>query len=251
MIRLHNKVVLVTGGSRGIGAAAVRLFADAGAHVAFTYSSKKDAARKVAEEVSRKGRHVLALKVDIARRVDVFKAVRNVKKEFGRIDVLVNNAGIWKRAPIDTMSERQLNETIDINLKSVFYFTSAVVPLMKRQKFGRIINVASTAGQRGEPFYSHYAATKGAMIALTKSLAAELGTHHIHVNAVSPGWVDTDMTASVLGRKPARREIEKIIPRGQVASPEDVAGAILFLASHLADHIDGATINVNGGSVLV
>ncbi|HEX9829432.1 MAG TPA: SDR family NAD(P)-dependent oxidoreductase, partial [Bacteroidota bacterium] len=194
MIRLQNKVVLITGGSRGIGAAAARMFADAGAHVAFTYLSQKAAALKVSEYVSRRGRRVLALKVNITRYAEVENAVRAVHKHFERIDVLVNNAGIWKRAPIERMTERQLDETLDVNLKSVFYFCGAVVPLMKRQRYGRIINVASTAGQRGEAFYSHYAASKGGMIALTKSLAAELGPHHINVNTVSPGWVDTDMT---------------------------------------------------------
>ncbi|HEY5615765.1 MAG TPA: 3-oxoacyl-ACP reductase family protein [Bacteroidota bacterium] len=250
MIRLQNKVVLITGGSRGIGAAAARMFADAGAHVAFTYSSKKAAALKVSEYVSRRGRRVLALKVNIARYAEVKNAVRAVHKHFGRIDVLVNNAGIWKRAPIERMTRRQLNETLDVNLKSVFYFCGAVVPLMKRHRYGRIINVASTAGQRGEAFYSHYAASKGGMIALTKSLAAELGPHHINVNTVSPGWVDTDMTAGVLRKKRSRTEVEKIIPRGKVATPEDIAGAIVYLSSHLADHIVGATVNVNGGSVL-
>ncbi|MCI0707365.1 MAG: 3-oxoacyl-ACP reductase FabG [Ignavibacteriae bacterium] len=251
MIRLHNKVVLITGGSRGIGAATVRMFADAGARVAFTYSTQRDAAHKVAEEVSRKGRQALMLKVNIARRAEVQKAVREIKKHFGRIDVLVNNAGIWKRAPIDTMTEQQLAETLNINLKSAFYFCGAVVPLMKKQKYGRIINITSTAGQRGEPFYSHYAATKAGIIGLTKSLAAELGQYNINVNAVAPGLVDTDMTAAALGRRSTRNEIERIIPRGKVATPEDIAGAIVFLASHLADHIVGATINVNGGSVLV
>jgi len=250
MIRMNNKVVLITGGSRGIGAAAVRMFADAGAHVAFTYASKKAAAENVAGYVTRKGRRVLALKVDIARSAEVRKAVGVVRKHFGRVDVLVNNAGIWKRAPIERMTERQLDETLAINLKSAFYFCSAVVPIMKRQGYGRIINVASTAGQRGEPFYSHYAASKGGMIALTKSLAAELGPLNINVNAVAPGWVDTDMTANVLHKKATRAEIEKIIPRGTVGTPKEIAGVILFLASHLADNIVGATLNANGGGVL-
>jgi 3-oxoacyl-[acyl-carrier protein] reductase len=250
MINLQDRVVLITGGSRGIGAAAAMLFAGAGAHVALTYRTEATHARRVAARINSLGREVLALRVNIARPAEVRNATRSVLKYFGRIDVLVNNAGIWKRAPIDSMSARQFDETLDVNLKSAFLFCTAIVPHMKRRRYGRIINVASTAGQRGEPFYSHYAASKGGMIAMTKSLAAELGPYNINVNAVAPGWVDTDMTASALRNKKTRKEIDRIIPRGRVATPEEIAGSILFLASTLADHIVGATVNVNGGGVL-
>ena len=250
MINLQDRVVLITGGSRGIGAAAAMLFAGAGAHVALTYRTEARHARRVAARINSLGREALALRVNIARPAEVRNATRSVLKHFGRIDVLVNNAGIWKRAPIDSMSARQFDETLDVNLKSAFLFCTAIVPHMKRRRFGRIINVASTAGQRGEPFYSHYAASKGGMIAMTKSLAAELGPYNINVNAVAPGWVDTDMTASALRNKKTRKEIDRIIPRGRVATPEEIAGSILFLASTLADHIVGATVNVNGGGVL-
>ncbi len=250
MITLQNKVALVTGGSRGIGAATARLFARAGASVAITYRTKRDPALHVADDIARIGHDVLLLEVDITNSKEVRNAVRATKDHFGKVDILVNNAGIWKRAPIDTMTEKQWDETLDVNLKSAYLFTNAVVPMMMRQRYGRIINVASTAGQRGEAFYSHYAASKGGMIALTKSWAAELGPFNIHVNAVAPGWVDTDMTAGVLQKKRLRKKIEEIIPRGRVASAEEIAGAILFLASDLADHVVGATIRVNGGSVL-
>lgn len=250
MINLQDQVVLITGGSRGIGAAAATLFAGAGAHVALTYRTEAGHAKRVSAQIKSLGREALVLRVNIARPAEVRNATRSVLKYFGRIDILVNNAGIWKRAPIDSMSERQLDETLDVNLKSAFLFCTAVVPHMKRRRYGRIINVASTAGQRGEPFYSHYAASKGGIIAMTKSLAAELARFNINVNAVSPGWVDTDMTAPALRNKTTRKEIDRIIPRGHVAAPEEIAGSILFLASTLADHIVGATVNVNGGGVL-
>lgn len=250
MITLKNKTVLITGGSRGIGAATAKMFARSGASIAMTYATKRDQAQSVADEIARRDCDVLLLNVDGVNSKQVRNAVRATLDHFGRIDILVNNAGIWKRAPIDTMTEEQWDETLDVNLKSAYLFTNAVVPTMKKQRYGRIVNVASTAGQRGEAFYSHYAASKGGMIALTKSWAAELGPFNIHVNAVAPGWVDTDMTAGVLQKTSLRKEIEKIIPRGQVASAEEIAGVILFLASDLADHVVGATLNVNGGSVL-
>lgn len=250
MINLQGRVALVTGGSRGIGAAAAKKFAEAGASVALTYASKKNLARRVAEEIASKGSDVMALKVNVVNPAEVQKAVQETRKHFGRIDILVNNAGIWKRAPIDKMTEKAWDETMDVNLKSAYLFTQAVLATMKKQRYGRIINVASTAGQRGEPYYAHYAASKGGMIALTKSLAAELASFNIHVNAVAPGWVDTDMSAAVLRKKSSRKAIEEIIPRGRVATPEEIAGSIVFLASDLADHLVGATINVNGGGVL-
>jgi 3-oxoacyl-[acyl-carrier protein] reductase len=250
MINLKNQVALITGGSRGIGAASAMLFAKAGANVCITYASKKLLAQRTLDALRRAGGEAMALQVDVRSKAKIRLAVRKTLERFGRIDVLVNNAGIWKRAPIATMTEAQWDETLEVNLKSAYLFTQAVLPVMKKQRYGRIINVTSTAGQRGEPFYSHYAASKGGMIALTKSLAVELAPFNIHVNAVAPGWVDTDMTANVLGNQSMRAEIEKLIPRGRVATAEDIAGSILFLASKLADHIVGATLSVNGGSVL-
>jgi 3-oxoacyl-[acyl-carrier protein] reductase len=250
MINLKNQVALITGGSRGIGAASAMLFAKAGANVCITYASKKLLAQRTLDALRRAGGEAMALQVDVRSKAKIRLAVRKTLERFGRIDVLVNNAGIWKRAPIATMTEAQWDETLEVNLKSAYLFTQAVLPVMKKQRYGRIINVTSTAGQRGEPFYSHYAASKGGMIALTKSLAVELAPFNIHVNAVAPGWVDTDMTANVLGNQSMRAEIEKLIPRGRVATAEEIAGSILFLASKLADHIVGATLSVNGGSVL-
>jgi 3-oxoacyl-[acyl-carrier protein] reductase len=142
------------------------------------------------------------------------------------------------------------NRTININLTGTFLFTKYAVPMMKKNKFGRIINISSTAGQRGEAFYSHYSASKGGMIAFTKSLAAELGEYNITVNSVAPGWVKTDMTKNVFENEFEEKKIIKEIPLRKIAVPEDIAGTVIFLASELASHITGCSINVNGGSVL-
>jgi 3-oxoacyl-[acyl-carrier protein] reductase len=170
--------------------------------------------------------------------------------EFGQIDIVVANAGIWTTGAIDELDEKIWDETIEINLKGVYATCKFAAAALKPLGSGRIITVSSTAGQRGEANHSHYAASKGGVISFTKSLASELGDYGITVNSVAPGWVDTDMSAEPLQDK---REIEKIlaaIPLHRVATAEDVAGPILFLASDLARHITGEVINVNGGSVL-
>jgi 3-oxoacyl-[acyl-carrier protein] reductase len=247
---LQGKVALITGGSRGIGAAISKGFAAAGASVAFTYHSDKASALRCAGEIRSKGGKCLTIKANVEKRKDAQSAVKKAIGEFGRIDILVNNAGIWKRAEIGKMTERQWDETLDINLKGVFLFCNEVAPLMQKQHSGKIINISSTAGQRGEPFHSHYAASKGGVIAFTKAIAAELAPFNINVNSVSPGWVETGMTANALGDVALRPGIDSAIPRGKVAKPEDIVGSVLFLASDSSSHIVGATINVNGGSVL-
>lgn len=247
---LRNRVVLITGGSRGIGAAVAKGFAERGARVVITYRANKRAAIVCANEITKMGSECAVFKASVEKSSDVQKTIHQILSRFKRIDILVNNAGIWKRASIGRISERQWDETVSINLKGTFLFCNEVAPIMIRQKYGKIINISSTAGQRGEPFHSHYAASKGGVIAFTKSIAAELAPHNINVNSVSPGWVTTDMTLEALTDASARAEIDKGIPRGTVAAPEDVVGAVLFLASNLSKHIVGATINVNGGSVL-
>jgi 3-oxoacyl-[acyl-carrier protein] reductase len=169
---------------------------------------------------------------------------------FGGLDILVNNAGIWKGSPVDEMTDAEWEETMAINMTGTFFCTRAAVPFMKNARWGRIINISSTAGQRGEAFHSHYAASKGAMISFTKSLAVELAPHGITVNCVAPGWVATDMSReSLLG--PEREAILATIPLGRVARPEEIAGAVAFLASDLASFVTGEILNVNGGAVLV
>ena len=249
MISLQKKNVLVTGGSRGIGKACVELFLKAGANVAFTFQSAKNEADKVSSDYSGslKLKHY---KLNLADANDIEKVIEYVLKDFGSIDVLVNNAGIWKEAAIDRMTLEEWNEMMNINLTSTYLITKLIVPGMKKNKFGRIINIASTAGQRGEAFHSHYAASKGGMISLTKSLASELGQHNITVNCVAPGWVFTDMTTDSLADEKIFQKVLGDIPLNKVAQPEEIAGPVVFLASQLASHITGEILNVNGGSVL-
>ena len=249
MIGLKNKTALVTGGSRGIGRACVQLLGKAGADVAFTYNISEQFANELCDEFSGRN-NVRAFKVNTGNEEDIYNVIKLVENDFGKIDILVNNAGIWEKSEIEKLSLDNWNRTININLTGSFLFTKYTVPIMKKNKFGRIINISSTAGQRGEALYSHYAASKGGMIAFTKSIAGELGQYNITVNSVAPGWVKTDMTKNVFENKSEEEKIINEIPLRKIAAPEDVAGAVVFLASELASHITGSIINVNGGSVL-
>jgi 3-oxoacyl-[acyl-carrier protein] reductase len=251
MITLLNSVVIITGGSRGIGAAAAVLFAKAGADVVITYTKNAKAAAAVIDSVKKHGRKGIAIKADIAKPANAKKVVDQTMKLFGRIDVLVNNAGIWTYGAIGSMKDSVWKETMEVNLDGMFYLTNAVVPVMKKQKHGKIINISSTAGQRGEAEHSHYAASKGGMISFTKAIATELGPFNINVNSVAPGWVDTDLNDSVFSDAAYKEQERKKIPIQRIPTPEDIAGPILFLASDLARHITGEIMNVNGGSVLV
>ncbi|HUX06394.1 MAG TPA: 3-oxoacyl-ACP reductase family protein [Acidobacteriota bacterium] len=250
MIRFDGKVALVTGGSRGIGAAAARMFAEAGADVAISYLRNKAAAGAVVSDVERLGRRALAVAGDLSKEADAAALIDAVEKEFGRLDILVNNHGIWNDGPLETMSLETWDEMIEINLRAVFLVTQRAVPLIKRGGGGRIVLVSSTAGQRGEAFHSHYAASKGAIISLTKSWGPELAADNITVNCVAPGWVDTDMCTEVFSDTDYKEEVRRTIPIGRIPPPEDIAGPIVFLASDLARHITGEILNVNGGSVL-
>lgn len=250
MIRLRGLKTLITGGSRGIGRETAVLFAQAGSDVAINYISRDEAAEEVRDQVRKIGRECLMFKTDVSTNGDVKQMIHQIIKKWNQIDVLVNNAGIWTYGEMGNMDEKVWAETMKINLDSVFYICNAVVPFMKKNRRGGIINVSSTAGVRGEAFHSHYAASKGALIALTKSLAVELAPFNIRVNCVAPGWVDTDMCAEVFADTKFRKKIEQSIPLNRIALAVDIAGPILFLASELARHITGEIVNVNGGSVL-
>jgi len=250
MIYLKGRTTLITGGSRGIGRATALMFAEAGSDVAFSYQCREQAALEVKNEIEKKGRQCLAYKAEISREKDVQGMVEDIIRSWGRIDVLVNNAGIWTYGEMGHMDNEVWKETMAVNLDSVYYFTNAVVPHMKEKKRGWIINVASTAAVRGEAFHSHYAASKGALLALTKSLAVELAPFDIRVNCVAPGWVDTEMCTEVFSDPAFKESVRQSIPLKRIPPPEDIAGPILFLASDLARHVTGAVINVNGGSVL-
>jgi len=249
MIDLTDKVTLITGGSRGIGAACVKVFSNANSKVAFTYKKNQAFANELIASLS-SNKQIKAYAVDIECEEDIKSTVEKIITDFGKVDILVNNAGVWKYGRIDEISLAQWEETMRINLTGAFLFVREVVPYMKKNEFGRIINISSTAGQRGEAFHSHYASSKGGMISFTKSLAAELADNNINVNCVAPGWVETDMTSEVLSDKSYKAKVEKETLVGRVAPPKDIAGPVLFLASELARHINGEILNVNGGSVL-
>ena len=249
MIQLKNKVMLVTGGSRGIGRATSLMAAQAGADVAVHYGRRVDAAEEVVQEAKQQGVRAIAVQAEMASRDEVYAMVDRVVAELGRIDIVVNNAGIWKEDPIQRPSDDVLKETIDTNLYGCYWVIKAAVPHMVRQKSGNIINIASTAGQRGEALHSSYASTKGALISLTKSLAVELAPYNIRVNCVAPGWVMTDMSRDALAEDNDGSIVSKI-PIGRVGTPEELAGPIVFMASDLSTFITGEILNVNGGAVL-
>ncbi len=248
-IHLNGRVALVTGGSRGIGRATAALLATAGARVGIGYRKDARAAREIVDEIRGTGGEALALRGDLAERTACEALVKATLNKWGRLDILVLNSGIWTEGAIDKMSEATWRETMRANLDSCFHLCKAAVPAMRRKRTGQILFISSTAGQRGEAFHSHYAATKGAVISMTKSLAVELAPHNIHVNCVAPGWVDTDMVGKAL-KGPLRRQVVSGIPLGRIGRPEDVAGAVLFAVSGMCGFMTGEVINVNGGAVL-
>ena len=250
MIDLTGKVVLVTGGSRGIGRATCVLAARAGADVVIGYKANRAAAAAVVTAVEAAGRSALAVAGDLSKGEDAHALFETAHDRFGHLDIVVVNAGVWEPAPIETMTEEQWRRTMTANLDSAYHVCHLAAAHMKPRRSGKLILVTSTAGQRGEACYSHYAASKGAMIAMTRSLGSELGPYGINVNAVAPGWVATDMTTEVFGDPARKAAIEREIPLRRIAGADDIAGPILFLASDLARHLQGSVLSVNGGSVM-
>jgi 3-oxoacyl-[acyl-carrier protein] reductase len=249
MIELTGRRALVTGGSRGIGAACVRLLARAGAEVAFSFRERSDAAGDIAREVETSGRRAVALQADMGSRAGCEELVAAAAAALDGLDILIHNAGIWTYGRVESMADEIWTETMQVNLDSAFYLTRAAVPRLRAGGVGRIVYITSTAAQRGEAEHGHYAASKGALQSLTKSLAVELAPDAITVNAVAPGWIVTDMVTGALSTEEIAL-VEEGIPRGMMGTPEDVAGPVLFLVSDLAAHITGEIVNVNGGAVL-
>ena len=252
MISLAGKAALITGGSRGIGAAAVKMFAQAGADVVFNYNKAREAAAQVQQEASKHGTRVEAFKADVGKHADNKKLVDFAISRLGRLDVVVANAGVWnpEDLPIEKMSEKQWDDMIRVNLKSVYSIIHFSVPQMIKQKSGRLIPISSTAGQRGESLHTHYGASKGGIISFVKGLSTELARHNILVNCVAPGWVATDMSNAVINSKTGGKAIAAAIALRRPGTAEEIAGPILFLASDLANFMTGEIINVNGGAVL-
>lgn len=247
---LRDRVALVTGGSRGIGKAVVALLAACGAHVAVNYVKDEVAAAATVEMARAHGVKALAIQANVARVDEAERLINQTIEHFGKIDFLICNAGIWEGDAVESISEELWDKTLDINLKGTWSVCRAAVPWMKKQRYGRIVIISSTAGQRGEANVSNYAAAKGGQISFTKSLGPELAAFGINVNCVAPGWVQTEMTKDVLDDKARLESINKAIPIGRMATPEEIAGPIVFLCSSWADHITGEVLNVNGGSVL-
>jgi 3-oxoacyl-[acyl-carrier protein] reductase len=250
-ITLENQVAVVTGGSRGIGAATVRLCAEAGAKVVFSYLRAARQARQVVEACGGSSQAV-AVRANVAKMADAKRLIATALQRFGRLDILVANAGIWnyQPLPIEKMAEKEWDEMLAINLKGAYSVIHYAVPQMIRQQGGRIIVVSSTAGQRGEAFHTHYAASKGGVASLVKGLSTELAPHHILVNCVAPGWIETDMAMPVIKNRREHRQAISVIPLRRFGKPEEVARPILFLASSLSTYVTGEVVNVNGGNVL-
>jgi 3-oxoacyl-[acyl-carrier protein] reductase len=245
---LEGKTCLVTGAGRGIGKAIALTLANAGADVAITYSRSEEAALQVKSEIEQMGRNALIFQADAVDGKRADEVVSEVVKTWGRLDVLVNNAGITKDTLIMRMSEEQWDDVIETNLKSVFNYSKAAVRPMMKQRSGSVINIGSIVGVSGNAGQTNYSASKAGMIGFTKSLAKELASRNIRVNLVAPGYITTDMTDK-LGEA-VLEAINKSIPLGKGGQPEDVANAVQFLASDASAYITGVVLHVDGGMVM-
>lgn len=248
-IDLTGKRAVVTGGSRGVGRATALMLAQAGASVGISYHSRHADAEAVVARVIDSGGRAWAEAGDLADPASAKELADRARAEFGGLDIFVGNAGIWPPddVPIADMTDEQWRRTLAVNLDSTFYTTREAARIVADG--GSIVLISSTAGQRGEAGHADYAATKGAIISMVKGIAVELGRRQVTVNCVAPGWIDTEMAAAPY-EGGGRARIEAGIPLGRVASADDIAGSVLFLCSHLARHITGEVLNVNGGSVL-
>jgi len=254
-LSLSGKVALISGGSRGIGAATVRMFTAAGAKVVFSYRSARAQADALVRECGADVCHAAAS--DLNHPESARALVAETVEHFGRLDILVANHGVWppEDVPIERMTDEQWRSTMSINLDGVFGLVKHAVAQIKSQPrtnptAGHIVLISSTSGQRGEAFHCDYSATKGALISMTKSLSTELAQDGIYVNCVAPGWVDTDMSAGALADPKTGEIIRRTIPLGRAGSPEEIAAPVLFLCTEHASFITGEVFNVNGGAVL-
>ncbi|MEH7400669.1 3-oxoacyl-[acyl-carrier-protein] reductase [Gottfriedia acidiceleris] len=245
---LNGKVALVTGGSRGIGRAIALTLAKNGANVVVNYSGNEAAALKVVEEITALGVKAIAYKANVSNGEEVAALVKNTVDEFGSIDILVNNAGITRDGLLLRMKDADWDDVIDINLKGVFNCIKAAAKFMTRQRNGRIINISSVVGQIGNPGQMNYVAAKAGVLGLTKTAAKELASRNITVNAIAPGFIETDMTNEL--NEQIRTQMLSNIPLQSFGQPEDIANAVVFLAMDASRYITGQTINVDGGLVM-
>lgn len=245
---MENKVALVTGGSRGIGREIALGLSQKGINVAITYNSNSAKAEEVVEELKKNGVEALAIKGDSSIEEDVNSIVKEVEEELGTIDILVNNAGITKDNLLIRMKSEDWDDVLNVNLKGVFLCTKAVARGMMKKKYGKIINIASVVGVTGNAGQGNYSASKAGVIGFTKSMAKELASRGIRVNAVAPGFIQTDMT-DVL-KDEVKNEMLRNIPLNSFGTPKDISNAVNFLASEESDYITGQVINVNGGMAM-
>ena len=250
MLSLEGRVALVTGASRGIGAAIAVLFGRLGARVAVNYRQDEAAARTTADAIRSAGGVAVTLQADLSKSAEADRLVEEAEKALGPLDTLVVNQGIWKRASLVDMTHEQWDETMRVNLDGACAVCRSAARRMLTRKRGVMVLIASTSGQRGEAHYSHYSASKGALLAFTKSLASELAPGGIRVNGVAPGWVLTDMSRDALEGESGREALAKI-PLGRPGTPEEIAGPVAFLASDLSSYLFGEILCVNGGAVMV
>ena len=244
-----SKTAIVTGSSRGVGRATALRLAEGGANVVVNYLSNDGEAAETVRMCREKGVEAVAVQGDTSDFLQAAAIAKQTLEKFGRIDLLVLNAGIWEGAPIEEMSEEVWNKVINTNLKSAWAMTKACVPAMKKRESAAIVMVSSTSGQRGEANYSNYSASKGGQISFTKALATEL-CPKIRVNCVAPGWIETAMVREAFTDDAYKQSVLKSIPMNRMAATDDVALSICFLLSDWSRHITGEILNINGGAVL-
>lgn len=247
-MQLNGKTAIVTGGARGIGKAIAMTLAAAGANIVINYTRSSKEADEVVEEAKKLGVSALAVKADVSKNDEIENLVKEVLNHFDSIDILVNNAGITRDNLLIRMSEEDFQAVIDINLKGAFICTKHVSKVMMKQRQGKIINIASVVGVMGNAGQSNYAASKAGLIGFTKSIAKELAKRNVNVNAVAPGYIETDMTASLPEK--VREEFMINIPMARGGTPQDVANVVLFLSSKYSDYVTGQVINIDGGMVM-
>ena len=245
----QGKTAVITGASRGVGRATALRLAESGANVVVNYLKEAEKANNVVALCKEKGVDAIAVQGDVSVWQDAQNLAQKTIEKFGKIDLLVLNAGIWEGAPIEEMSEETWNKVLNTNLKAAWAMTKACVPSMKKQPSGAIVLVSSTAGQRGEANFSNYAASKGGQISFTKALASEL-CPKIRVNCVAPGWIETAMSRTVFEDADYKAKVIKSIPLERMAATDDIALSICFLLSDWSRHITGEVLNINGGAVL-
>lgn len=245
-MKLKDKVAIVTGARRGIGKAIALKLAEEGAKVAVTDISKEDC-QGVVEEIEKLGSQGLALELDVTKEDKIESVFEEVRNEFGKVDILVNNAGIYIQKNMEEMETSEINKLLDINLRGSLQCIKNVLPEMKENKYGKIVNIASIAGLVGFDLSSIYCASKGALVNLTRELALELGSSKINVNAVAPGVIETEMTKDMLSDEETKKFLLSSIPYGRVGKPEDIASVVSFLCSDESEYITGQILAVDGG----